>query len=125
MAAIKTFEDLEIWKEGVQLAADIYELSKRGELAKDFGLKDQIRRSAVSIPSNIAEGFEYDNRKEFKRFLIYSKGSSGELRSHLTVLEKVDYIDKEILADFKNRLETQSKKTSSLIKYLNNYNGKK
>jgi four helix bundle protein len=88
MATIKSFEDLEIWKEGIEIAADIYDICRKGELAKDFGLRDQVRRSAVSIAANIAEGFEYDNRKDFKRFLTYSKGSGGELRSHLAVLQK-------------------------------------
>ncbi len=119
MAAIKTYEDLEIWQEGIQIAVDIYNLSKRGELAKDFGLKDQVRRSAISIPANIAEGFEYDNRKDFKRFLTYSKGSGGELRSHLKVLADVGYIEEEVAKKLTERLKTQARKTSKLIKYLN------
>src|SRR5581483_1472095 len=95
MATIKSFEDLEIWQEGIKIAVEIYKLSETGLIAKDFGLKDQLRRSAISIPANIAEGFEYDNRKDFKRFLTYTKGSSGELRSHLTVLEEVGVIERE------------------------------
>jgi four helix bundle protein len=78
-----------------------------------------LRRSAVSIPANIAEGFEYDNRKEFKRFLTYSKGSGGELRSHLSVLHKVGYVSEETCLAMQSRLKVQARKTSKLIKYLN------
>ena len=119
MATIKSFEDLEIWKEGIEIAADDYDICKKGELSKDFGLRDQVRRSAVSIPANIAEWFEYDNQKDFKRFLTYSKGSGGELRSHLTVLQKVGYISEEVSIAMQMRLKVQARKTSKLIKYLN------
>ena len=121
MAKVTSFEDLEIWKEGIDMAVDIYNISKRGELAKDFGLKDQVRRSAVSIPANIAEGFEYDNNNEFIRYLTYSKGSTGELRSHVTILERTGYINTETAEGLQQRLKAQGKKTGSLIKYLKGF----
>jgi four helix bundle protein len=121
MAKVNTFEDLEIWKEGIEIAVEIYNISKQGELGSDFGLRDQIRRSAVSISANIAEGFEYDNNNDFVRFLTYSKGSTGELRSHLAILEKTKYLSKDEAEKLKGRLKMQSKKTSSLIKYLKGY----
>jgi four helix bundle protein len=110
MAKVTSFEDLEIWKDGIDMAVDIYNLSKEGELSKDFGLKDQVRRSAVSISANIAEGFEYDNNNDFIRYLTYSKGSTGELRSHVTILEKTGYISKEIASDIQTRLKAQGRK---------------
>ena len=121
MAKVASFEDLEIWKDGIDMAVDIYNLSKQDELSKDFGLRDQIRRSAVSIPANIAEGFEYDNNPDFIRYLTYSKGSTGELRSHVKVLERTGYIQAEVAYDLQTRLKTQGKKTGSLIKYLKGF----
>jgi four helix bundle protein len=74
---VERFEDLEIWKLSIKLATDIFKLSQKGQLDKDFGTKDQIRRASLSVSSNIAEGFEYNNNKQFIRFLNYSKGSLG------------------------------------------------
>ncbi len=86
MSDINTFEDLEVWKRGCQLAVDVY---AAGHASKDFGLKDQMQRSAVSIPSNIAEGCERDSTPDFIKFLRYSKGSCGELRTQLYISERV------------------------------------
>ena len=83
MSTIQKFEDLEAWKIAREVTRDIYKLSSKGEFIKDFGLRDQIRRSAVSIMSNIAEGFERDGDKEFVQFLSIAKGSAGEGRSHI------------------------------------------
>ena len=79
---IKTFEDLDVWKRSCQLAVDVYQAFKS---SKDFALKDQMQRAAVSIPSNIAEGAERDSTKEYIKFLRYSKGSCGELRTQLYI----------------------------------------
>ena len=84
--AINTFEDLEVWKRGCQLAVDVCVATHD---SKNFGLKDQMQRSAISIPSNIAEGCERDTTPDFINFLRYSKGSCGELRTQLYVGERV------------------------------------
>ena len=86
MSEIETFEDLDVWKRGCQLAVDIHVALAE---SKDFALRGQMERSSLSIPSNIAEGSERDNTKEFINFLRYSKGSCGELRTQLYVAEKV------------------------------------
>ncbi|MEP2774671.1 MAG: four helix bundle protein [Luteolibacter sp.] len=86
MNEIDTFEDLDVWKRGCQLAVDVH-VSLAD--SKDFALRGQMERSSLSIPSNIAEGSERDNTKEFINFLRYSKGSCGELRTQLYVAEKV------------------------------------
>lgn len=83
---ISTFEDLEVWKRGCQLAVDVCVATHD---SKNFGLKDQMQRSAISIPSNIAEGCERDSTPDFIKFLRYSKGSCGELRTQLYVAERV------------------------------------
>lgn len=80
------FENLDIWKRGCRLAVDVC-VASHG--SKEFGLKDQINRSAISIPSNIAEGAERSSDAEFSRFLHYSKGSCGELRTQLMIHREV------------------------------------
>ena len=74
---------MDVWKRGSDLAVSVYKLSDKGDLSRDFGLKDQIRRASVSISSNIAEGFERNSKAEFRRFALIAKGSCGELRSQL------------------------------------------
>ena len=86
MSEINTFEDLEVWKRGCQLAVDVYVANHS---SRDCGFKDQMQRSAVSIPSNIAEGCERDSTPDFIKFLRYSKGSCGELRTQLYISERV------------------------------------
>ena len=95
MATIEKFEDIQAWQKGRELTQMVYRLSKQADFAKDFGLKDQIRRAAVSITSNIAEGFERGGNKEFIQFLSYSKGSAGEVRSQLYVAADENYISPE------------------------------
>ena len=89
---VKDFEDLEIWKEARRLTCEIYDLSKDAKFSKDFGLRNQMQRAAVSIMSNIAEGFERGGNQEFVQFLYIAKGSCGELRSQLYVALDQAYI---------------------------------
>jgi len=90
---IEKFEDLIAWQKARELTKNIYRVTKQGDFLKDFGLRDQIRRSSVSIMSNLAEGFERGGRSEFHQFLVYAKGSCAELRSQLYVALDVEYID--------------------------------
>ncbi len=92
-APIKKFEDLLVWQKGISLAKEIYLLCSSGKISKDFGLKDQMQRAAVSIPTNIAEGFERTSRKEYLQFLNIAKGSAGELRSRLAF--EIEYLAPE------------------------------
>jgi four helix bundle protein len=85
MSTIKRFEDIEAWQRAREIAKNIYRITSSGEFSRDYGLKDQIRRSSVSIMSNIAEGFERDGNKEFIYFLSLAKGSCGEAASQLYV----------------------------------------
>lgn len=86
MSEVESFEDLDVWKRGCQLAVDVHVALAE---SKDFALRGQMERSSLSIPSNIAEGAERENTAEFINFLRYSKGSCGELRTQLFVAEKV------------------------------------
>lgn len=96
------FEDLEVWKTARELTNRIYGITANGSFSKDYGLRDQIRRAAVSIMSNIAEGYERGGNQELIQFLSIAKGSSGEVRSQLYVAMDQEYIDKrksELLID--------------------------
>lgn len=86
------FEDLDVWKRSARLSADIY---KHFSTCKDFGFKDQITRSSLSVPSNIAEGYERFSNKDTVRFLYYSKGSSAELRTQIYIAIDIGFIPAE------------------------------
>ena|SRR6266545_1712801 len=92
MSKIERFEDIVAWQKARELTREIYGCSKVGLFAKDFGLKDQIQRASVSTMGNIAEGFERGGDKEFVQFLSNSKGSCGEVKSHLYVALDQQYI---------------------------------
>jgi four helix bundle protein len=117
MPTFRSFEEITAWQKARELTKEIYAITKRESLSKDFGLRDQIRRSAVSIMSNIAEGFERGGTKEFAQFLSIAKGSCGETRCQLYIALDQDYIDS---ATFDNDMAT-AKTTSSLIHGLIRY----
>ncbi len=118
MATFQKFEDIEAWQKARELTREIYTASNKGPFSKDFGLRDQIRKSSVSIMSNIAESFERGGTKEFVQFLSVAKGSSGELRSQLYVALDQGYFNKKMFDRlFVIALET-SRMISGLIKYL-------
>jgi four helix bundle protein len=96
-----TFESLRVWHEARQLTARVYKVTRVSGLASDFGLCDQLRRSAVSVMSNIAEGHERGSNPEFRRFLGIAKGSCGELRSQLYTAEDVGYLEHDVAADLR------------------------
>jgi len=95
LATFKRYEDIEVWQLARQLARDVYALTRMGAFAKDYGLKEQVQRAAVSIGSNIAEGFERAGNKEFVNFLWIAKGSAGEVGSQLYTAYDVGYVSKE------------------------------
>lgn len=89
---IERFEDFIVWQRARQLTRGVYHASSKGPFARDFGLRDQLRRAAVSVMANIAEGFERGGRREFHQFLSISKASCAELRSGLYVALDAEYI---------------------------------
>ncbi len=91
---IKYFEDLQVWKTARELTSKVYAVTSDGAFSKDFGLRDQIRRAAVSVMSNIAEGYERGGNQEFIQFLSIAKGSCGEVRSQLYVAVDQAYLDR-------------------------------
>jgi four helix bundle protein len=118
VAKIERFEDIEAWQKARELTRQIYDASNDGPFARDFGLRDQIRRASVSIMSNIAEGFERGTNKEFIQFLYIAKGSSGEVRSQLYVAFDLGYIDKNTFETIRSELLSISRQISGFIQYL-------
>ena len=92
---VERFEDLIAWQKARQLTSAIYRITSLSDFARDFGLRDQIRRAAVSVMSNIAEGFDRASRSEFHQFLVIAKASCAEVRSQLYVALDVGHIDQE------------------------------
>jgi len=99
---VRTFEDLLVWQMGIELVKRVYLLTASGLFSRDFGLRDQIRRASVSIPTNIAEGFERASRKEYLLFLNIAKGSAGEVRSLLYLALEVGYLERGSYEELKD-----------------------
>ena len=118
MPTWKSFEEIDAWKKGGRLVCEVYRLTKKGEFGHDFALRDQIRKSAISIPSNIAEGFERDSVKAFINFLYIAKGSSGELRTQLYLARRLGYIDAAQARDLVSKAKDISRMLAGLIDYL-------
>lgn len=108
---ITRIEDIEAWKRSCRLAVNIYKLTSKGGFEKDWGLKDQVRRAAVSIPSNLAEGYERNSVPEFRRYSLIAKGSCGELRTQLYIALALEYLDR----DSADSLIQECKEISSMI----------
>ena len=125
MAKVEKFEELEIWKIAIEIAVEVYLLCDEEPLKSDWGMKDQIRRAACSMSDNIAEGFEYNNNPDFIRFLNYAKGSSGEFRNKLTILNKAAKINDDKFNGLYIKSIEFSGKTKSLIDYLKRFESDK
>ena len=95
MAATERFEAIEAWQKARILTKEVYNATATGNFARDFGLRDQIRRAAVSVMYNIAEGFERGGNKEFQQFLSQAKGSAGEVRAQLYVTLDAGFLPQE------------------------------
>ena len=118
MSRIERFEDLEVWKSSRSLANLIYNASSAGSFARDFALRDQIRKASISVVSNIAEGFERDGDKEFVQFLFMAKGSCGEVRAQLYLASDRAYLSDEQFSKLTRDATELSRMISGLIKYL-------
>jgi len=116
---IKSFKDLKIWQKGIQLVEDVYALSKALPKEEIYGLQSQLRRSAVSIPSNIAEGFARIHNKEYRNFLYIALGSCAELTTQIIIASRLKYIEGLKAETILSNIEVISKMTMSLIKKLN------
>ena len=118
MATFKKFEDIESWKRARQLTRRVYEITNRPAFAKDFGLKDQIQRASVSIMGNVAEGFDRGGDNEFVQFLSFSKGSCGEVKSHLYVALDQQYVTPTQFTELYNSADEVGRLLSGFMGYL-------
>jgi four helix bundle protein len=123
MATVACFEELQVWQDARELVKAIYSISKQGSFRRDASLRDQIRRAATSVMSNIAEGFERGTRKEFIHFLDIAKGSNGEVRSQLYVALDQAYTDQNKFDVLCESTKTLSRRIATFVAYLQNYRG--
>jgi four helix bundle protein len=110
------FKDLVVWQKAKDLAVRIYRISDGEKISRDFGLRDQLRRSAVSVPSNLAEGDERDTDKESVRFFYIAKGSLAELRTQLQIAYEIGYIEKNSFENLEHEYKSLARMIGALIK---------
>jgi four helix bundle protein len=118
MATITRFEEIEAWQTARELTRQIYTLTGSGQFARDFGLSDQIRRAAVSVLSNIAEGFESRTTSMFREYLGRAKASAGEVRAQAYVALDAGYIEQAEFKELYERCDKCSRQISRFMQYL-------
>ena len=115
---IVSFKDLKIWQKGIEIVKDVYGLTKEFPKEEMYGLSSQMRRCAISIPSNIAEGFKRYHNKEYKQFLYISLGSSAELETQLIISQDLSYVTQAQLESVVEKLDSLGRMTTSLMRKL-------
>jgi four helix bundle protein len=115
---IKNFQDLRIWQIGIEVVKDIYILTKKFPKEELYGLTSQMRRSAISIPSNIAEGFRRYHNKEYKQFLYIALGSCAELETQIIIANELDYINETNKTELIEKIKYICRMTIKLIQKL-------
>ena len=117
---IKSYKDLKIWNRSIELVTDVYDVTSLLPKNEIYGLTSQIRRSAISIPSNIAEGFTRYYNKEFRHFLYIALGSCAELETQLIIANRLKYLESDVKSKISNDLDIICKMITNLIKKINN-----
>jgi len=117
-AKIKGYKDLNVWQMGIEIVDRVYELIKNFPPEEKYALASQMQRAAVSIPSNIAEGFGRQYSKEYKRFCHHSLGSCSELETQLIIAKRRNYIDEDDFMKLEELLDHESRMLMNLIKSL-------
>jgi len=115
---IRDFRDLDIWKKGIEIVKDVYGIVEKFPKQEFYGLVSQIQRSAVSIPSNIAEGFNRFHNKEYKQFLYIALGSCAELETQIEIASELKYINNEKKKDILEKIKHESCMLTNLIKKI-------
>ena len=118
MGKFQKFEDILAWQKARELTREVYAHSKTGAFGKDFGLRDQIQRASVSIMGNVAEGYDRGGDKEFIQFLSVSKGSCGEVKSHLYVALDQQYINSTQFNQLYNSADEVGRLLGGFMAYL-------
>ena len=115
---IKSYQDLDVWKKGIEIVKDIYRCTEKYPDTEKYGLVSQMRRAAVSIPSNIAEGFRRYHNKEYKQFLYVVLGSCAELETQIIISKELGYIEEDSGKSILEKIDHTCRMTSNLIKKL-------
>ena len=118
MTKINKYEELECWQEARHLTCRVYDMTRKDQFNRDFGLVNQIQRAAVSIMSNIAEGFTRRSNKEYIQFLFIAMSSAAEVQNHLYIALDQKYIEKEMFSEVYSQVGKTSQIISGLIRYL-------
>lgn len=118
MAAFKRFEDIKAWRKAREATREVYKQTLKTTFARDFGLRDQIQRSAVSVMANIAEGFGRHSDKEFANFLNVAHASISESQSHLYVALDLGYTNQDDFTRLYGMFDEVSRMTMALAKHL-------
>jgi four helix bundle protein len=111
------FKELKVWQQSKDLAVDIYKLTDKSLYIKDFGLRDQMRRASVSVPSNIAEGDDLDTDKQSIKHFYIARGSIAGLRTQLIISLEIEYISSDTYKDLEKRCDNISAMLTGLIKH--------
>lgn len=118
MSKVERFEDLRCWQDARSLVKEIYLIAENGKLARDFDTRSQLRRAALSVMNNIAEGFGKYSNKEFVRYLDTASNSASEVKSILYVLLDLNYLEGDKIIDLQNKVDEVRARTLALIRYL-------
>lgn len=118
MASFARFEDIKAWQKALELTIGVYRMTSEGLISKDFGLRDQIRRAAVSTMANIAEGHGRRTNSEFANFLNLARGSAAEVQSHLHIAKALHYCNEGDFREMYGLADEVSKMTLSLARFL-------
>jgi len=114
----RTFKELKMWQRGIEIVKDIYALTKKFPKEELYGLTSQMRRSSISIPSNIAEGFKRSHNKEYKQFLYITQGSLAELETQLIIAKELGYIKDSELSYIAEKIDHEAKMVASYVNKL-------
>ena len=118
MEKIKDFRDLNVWKKGIEIVKNVYRLTESLPKSETFGLTAQMRKASISIPSNIAEGFNRFHNKEYKQFLYIASGSCAELATQIEVAFEIGFIRKDEKDGLLEALDHESRMLTNLIKKI-------
>jgi len=124
MATVEKIEEIVVWQLAIEFTNSVYAITNNPIFNKDFALRDQMRKSAISVPSNIAEGFERNSTNQFIYFLVIAKGSAGELRTQLLIAKNLNYITEKEFKKINTDVLEVSKKLGSFITYLKDFKTK-
>jgi four helix bundle protein len=115
---IRNFRDLDVWKKGIEIVKDTYKTAESFPKQELYGLASQMQRCSISIPSNIAEGFNRFHNKEYKQFLYIALGSCAELETQIEIIVELKYIDEQRKTYLLEKLDHESRMLRNLIKKL-------